>query len=103
MTQVVRGVHPPIFKKFSDWKIFKILPFPEKFLLVIDHKFRISPLFSSVSVHSPLFCENYYFSPTLKNSPCFRKIPLLFTYFMCISFPPYFDHAYARTGHPCEL
>ena len=29
------------------------------------------------------------FPPTLKNSPlCFIKIHLLFTYFMCISFPP---------------
>src|SRR6218665_267065 len=33
----------------------------------------------------PLFRENYY-------SPCFRQIQLLFTYFTCISFPPYFDH-----------
>src|SRR6218665_4194661 len=82
------------------WKIFKILPFPEKFLDFHPPKFLMTffsqrpqisnfpPIFP-VSVHFPLFRKNYYFPPTLKNlPPCFRKIHLLFTYFMCISFPP---------------
>ena len=94
----VRGVHPPwcIFPSVSDSPLFskkfptvenfqnfnlsfsrKILDFhPPKFLmtffLVIDHKFCNSPLFSLFQYISPLF----------------RKIHLLFTYFMCISFPP---------------
>jgi len=32
--------------------------------------------------------------------PCFRQIHLLFTYFTCISFPPYFDHD-AFMHHQC--
>jgi len=77
--------------------IFKILPFPEKFirfhppkfsddlllLLVIDHEFRISPLFQYIS---PLFRENYYFLPTLKNfPPVLGKSPafyILYVYFV---------------------
>ena len=85
---------PPIFEKFS-----KCYPFPEKFLefhptffLVIDHKFWISPLFSLFQYICPLFSKNYYFSLLWQISPCFTQIHLLFTYFMCISFPPYFDH-----------
>ena len=58
--------------------------------LVLDHKFRISSLFRG---------ENYYFPLLLKMSPCFRKIHLLFSYFMCASFPPYFDHD-AFLHHP---
>ena len=95
---------PPIFEKFSDSrKLFTILPIPEKFLdfhppkflitfsFYFSHRPQISnfPLFSLFQYISPLFRENYYFHPTLKNfSPCFRKIHLLFTCFMCISFPP---------------
>ena len=77
-------------------KIFKIVPFPEKFLdfhlpkflmnfLVIDHKFRISPYFPCFSTF-PLYRENYYFPPTfknvppvLKNSPAFY---MLYVYFV---------------------
>src|SRR6218665_3833392 len=84
-------------------KMLTILPFPEKFLdfhppkflmtffLVIDHKFRISPLFP----------ENYSFPLLLQISPCFRQIHLLFTYFTCI-FPPYFDHD-AFMHHPMHV
>src|SRR6218665_535441 len=62
-----------------------MLPFPENAFLVNDHKFRISPL----SVHFPLVSRKLFFPHCFeKISPCFRKIPLLFTYFMCISFPP---------------
>src|SRR6218665_79137 len=62
----------------------------ELFSLVIDHKFRNSSLFSLFQYISPLFPENYYFPPTLTNIPRFPKIHLLFTCFMCISFPPTF-------------
>ena len=97
-----RGVHPhsetmmhfsPCFR-FSPYfreifGLFTILPFHEKFLdflppkflmtffLVIDHKFRISPLFR----------ENHSFPPTLTNFPppvldkftCFLHILLVFS------------------------
>src|SRR6218665_474280 len=67
-------------------KIFKILPFPEiffdlhplKFLMAsFSHRPQISnvpPIFP-VSVHFPLFRENYYFPTTctLKNFPLFSK------------------------------
>src|SRR6218665_406795 len=55
------------------------------FFLVIDHKFRISPLFSLFQYIPPCFAKIFlspYFS---KFPPCFRQIHLLFTYFMCIS------------------
>src|SRR6218665_2501709 len=79
-----------------------MLPFPEQFssakisddlFLVIDHKFQISPFppILTVSVHFPPVSQKLLFPPTFdKFSPCFRKINLLFTYFMCISFPPTF-------------
>src|SRR6218665_179052 len=91
----------PLFSKTFQtlWTIFKILPFPEKcldfhppkFLMTFfSHRAQISnfPLFSLFQYISPLFRENYYFPLTFINSPrCFRNIHLLFTYFMCISFP----------------
>src|SRR6218665_3628819 len=57
------------------------------FFLVIDHKFRISPLFSLFQYISPCFAK-IIFSPYFYNFfSCFRQIHLLFTYFTCI-FPP---------------
>jgi len=83
---------PPIFDKFSDSvENFQNLTFPAKIsddLFVIDHKFRISPYF----LWFPSVSRKLFFPPLWKISPCFRKIHLVFTYFMCISFPPYFDH-----------
>ena len=93
----------PLFsKKFQTlWKIFKILPFPEKsldfhtskflmtFLLVIDRKFRVPPYFPffPVSVHFPpcfakIIISPYFeiFSPVFKKYTCFLHI--------CITFPP---------------
>jgi len=63
----------------------------------------IFPSIFPVSVHFPLFRENYYFPTTLKNVPS-EKNHLLFTYFMCI-FPllwPWCIYASpnARTGRP---
>jgi len=85
-------------KRFSSAQI------SDDFFLVIDHKFQISLPIFPVSVHCPLlFRENYYFALLFKISPpCFRKIHLLFTYFMCISFPPYFDHD-AFMHHPMHV
>src|SRR6218665_2940093 len=107
----------PIFsfqKSFQTLsKISKILPFPEKFsrflsakisddlFLVIDHKFRISPYFPCFSTFPPVW-RKLLFSPTFKNFPSFRKIHLLFTYFMYISFPSYFDHD-AFMHHPMHV
>ena len=53
------------------------------FFLVIDHKFiRIPPYFSCLSTFPPLFRKNYYLPLFWKIPPCFRKIHLLFTYFV---------------------
>ena len=110
---VSRGVHPPwghdafppvsdfplIFKKFSN----SVENFPNFTLsrknfrfssakisydlfLVINHKFRISFLFSLFQYIFPSVSRKLLFHPYI--SLCFRKIHLLFTYFMCISFPP---------------
>src|SRR6218665_2212822 len=113
---LTRGVHPseammhfppvsdfpPIFEKCSDSvENFQNVTFSRKMsrfssakisddlFLVIDHKFRISLCFGTFP---PCFAK-IIISPLLsKMSPCFRIIHLLFTYFMCISFPPCFDH-----------
>src|SRR6218665_2391855 len=106
----------PLFSKHFQtlWKICNILPFPEKFLdfhrpkflmtsfLVIDHKFRISPLFSLFQYISPLFLEIYYYSPTLKNFPPVLDKITFFLHTLCISFPPYFDHD-AFMHHPMRV
>src|SRR6218665_1765553 len=90
MPRVSRGVHPPetmmhfppvsdfppIFENFSDSEEnfhnftfsrqisgFSSAEISDDLFLVIDHKFRISSLFSLFQYISPLFCENYYFSP----------------------------------------
>src|SRR6218665_113937 len=95
----------PYFRKiFRLYKIFSILPFPEKFLDFHLPKFLIT-FFSSTTnfefpSYFPCFCtfppcfEKILFPSLLFTiSPfCFRKIHLLFTYFLCMSFPTYFDH-----------
>jgi len=96
---------PTIFEKLSDSvenfqnvtfsrKIFRFssAKISDDFFLAIDHKFRISPYFPCFSKFPPV-SRKLVFPPLLwKMSPCFREIHLLFTYFMCISFPTYFDH-----------
>src|SRR6218665_1353342 len=74
-----------------------MLPFPEKcldfhppkFLMTFfSHRPQISN-FSPVSVNFPPVSRKLLFPLYFqKCPPCFRKIHLLFTYFMCISFPP---------------
>src|SRR6218665_1264366 len=89
---------PPYFQKifrlcgkFPD-KIFDFHPtkFVMTFFFFLSHQPQISnfPLFFLFCYISPLFCESYYFPLLSKFLPCFRKIHLVFTYFMCISFPP---------------
>src|SRR6218665_443874 len=57
-----------------------------------SHPPQISNFPPIIPVHFlPCFAK-IIIPPTLKNPPCFGKIQLLFTYFMCISSPPYFDH-----------
>src|SRR6218665_893914 len=59
------------------------------FLLVIDHKFRISPLFSVFQYISPLFGENYYFPPPLNNFPPILEKFTCFLRTLCVfPFPP---------------
>ena len=115
----VRGVHPPeammhfplvskftpisekflrLRRKFSRFYLFRQHFFdfhPLKFLmtfLVIDYKFRNSFLISLFHSLPPI-------SKKIRNSPYFFKIPplfrnifVVFTYFVCFLFPPYFDH-----------
>ena len=72
------------------------------FFLVIDHKFRISPLFSLFQYISPLFREHVSFPPTFPNFPPllgkFTCFLILYVYF----FPPYFDHD-AFMHHPMHV
>ena len=64
-------------EKISDFHLAKFLM---TFFLILFRKIYYSPYFQ-------------------KFPPCFRIIRQLFTYFMCISFPPYFDHD-AFMHHP---
>src|SRR6218665_1669285 len=106
----------PIFEKKSDSvenflnftfsrkiSLFSFAKISDDLFLVIDHKFRIPPPIFSVSVHFPLVSRKLLFPPHFsKFHPCFTKIHLLLTYFMCISFPPYFDHD-AFMHHPMHV
>ena len=77
-------------RKISRFSSAKI---SDDLFLVIDHKFQISPVFP-VPVHFPPVSRKLLFLPYFDKFPlCFRKFHQLFAYFMCISFPPYFDHA----------
>src|SRR6218665_2065323 len=82
----------PLFQKNfrTFWKIFKILPFPEKFLHFHPQKFLMTffshrpqifefpPIFA-VSVHFPPVSRKLFFTPYFsKCPPCFRQIHLLF-------------------------
>ena len=120
-TYLDRGVHPilkqwcivlpvsdlpPISETFFELreKCSQLYLFPKKFsifirqifwrpffLLVIDHKFRMSPLFSLFQYIFSIFI-NFSFPPTFTNfPPLFRKIYVL--YILSVFFvSPYFDH-----------
>src|SRR6218665_1870370 len=57
------------------------------------HISNFPPIFP-VSGHFPPVSRKLLSPPYFSKFPslCFRKIHLLFTYFLCISFTPYFDH-----------
>ena len=95
---------PPVSKKFSDsTENFPNFTFSRKYFLIfisqnfwwlflVNHKFRISPLFSLFQYISPLFQQNYSFPPTLTISPLFSANLRVF-YIPCVfRFPPYFYH-----------
>ena len=107
----------PYFRKIFRLcgKFSKFLPFPEKFLDFHPPKFLMALFQSSTTTFEfppislfqyiiPLFREKLLFLPYFdKFSSCFRKIHLLnFTCFVCISFPPYFDHD-AFMHHPMHV
>src|SRR6218665_3546872 len=113
---VYRGVHPPetmihfppcfrfppIFEKISDsvenFPNFTfsrtIFPFSSAkishdLFLVIDHKFRISPLFFHASVHFPSVSRKLLFPPTFTNfPPVFEKVTCFLHAFCVFRFPP---------------
>jgi len=91
-------ISPLFSKNFQTGKFSqKISRFPSAKIsddlsfLVIDHKFRISPLFSLFQYISP-FSRKLLFPPTFKNSPPVLEKFTCFLHTLCISFPPYFDH-----------
>src|SRR6218665_117891 len=106
----------PLFSKNfrTQRKIFKLLPFLEKFLdfhppkflmtffLVIDHKFRISPYFCCFSTFPPCFAK------IILSPPTFTNFTLVLGKFTCLIlhtlrvFPPYFDHD-AFVHHPMHV
>src|SRR6218665_2538733 len=67
------------FPPISDFPLF----------LVIDYKFRIFPYFPCFSTFPPLFRENYYFLPTLRNfHPVFKKFTGSLHTLCVFRFPP---------------
>src|SRR6218665_1976909 len=76
------------FSKFylfpKNLLIFNPLKFLMTFFLVIEPQISNPPYFPCFSTFPPVFAKiitSPYFSQFL---PCFRKIDLLFTYFLCI-------------------
>src|SRR6218665_247603 len=86
----------PLFPKdfLTPWKISQILPFPEKlsrfhppkflmtFFLVINHKFRIPPVFAN-SIHFPPISTKLFFPPYFcKIPPDFVKLTCFYILYM---------------------
>ena len=128
----LRGVHPPwdhdafsprfrfppIFEKFSDSvenfpnfsssrNFFPIFIRKNFWWPFFSHRPQItdSPLcFPCFGTLFPLCFAKIIISPLLsKLPPCFWNINLLFTCFLCISFPPYFDHDAFMHHHPMHV
>src|SRR6218665_804819 len=88
---------PPYFRKsfLTFWKIYKILPFPDKISHFHPQKFLTTIFFTSTTNFGfpPFFaCFTAFPSDSRKFiippllfyiPPCFRKILQLFTYFTC--------------------
>src|SRR6218665_2882709 len=94
---------PPISEKFSNFlNFFYNFTFSRKIsllssakisdhlFLVIDHKFRISPLFSLYQYISPLFRPNYSFPLLLQISPPVSGKFTCFLHTLRVFFSPYF-------------
>jgi len=95
-------IFQPIFGKFSDSvenltnftfsrqiSRFSSAKISYDLFLVIGHKFRISPYFPCFSTFPPVVSQKCVFPSYFQEfPPCFRKIHLHFTYFICISIPP---------------
>jgi len=116
-------MHFPLCFRFSPYfpKIFRLCGkfskcylFPKFFSIFICQNFWwpclvIDPLFSLFQHISPLFCENYYFPPTLKNSPMFSKYSpafyILYVYFVYPLLWPWCIYASpnARTDAPVSF
>ena len=75
-----------------------MLPFPDKYFTFSSAKIS-DDLFL---VQFPPVSQKLLFPLLSKIPPCFQKIHLLFTYFMCILFPLYFDHD-AFMHHPMHV
>src|SRR6218665_147785 len=86
--------------RFSSAKI------SDDLFLVIDHKFRISllpPYFPCFSTFSPSCPKTIISPPTFTNfTTVLEKFTCFFTHFMCILFPPCFDHD-AFMHHPMHI
>src|SRR6218665_2329093 len=80
-------------KDFSQFHLFAIRKISDDLFFKSPTTNLEFPPISPVSLYFPLFRENYYSSlPTFTNyPPVFEKLTCFFTYFMCISFPPYSD------------
>src|SRR6218665_220174 len=103
----------PIFEKFSEsvenFPSFtfsrKICPFSSAKIsddLFFSHRPQISNFPLCFGTFPPV-SQKLLFPPYFQNFPlCFRKIHLLFTCFLCISFPPYFYHN-AFLHHPMHV
>ena len=110
-----RDVHPPDAMMHS--LCFKFPLFPKKVLDSVENvsnftfsqkisrfssakmffshlpQFFLFPTIFAVSIHFPLFQEILLFpSYFSKFPPIYVKFTMLFIYFKCFSFPPYFDH-----------
>src|SRR6218665_1713676 len=102
-------MRPPPCLGFSPYfqKIFRIFgkKFPFSSAKISDDLFlfRISPLFSLFRhISTSCFPKIINYPYFQKFPPCFRKTHLLFTCFLCISFPPYFHHD-AFMNHPMHV
>src|SRR6218665_2774577 len=105
---------PPTLEQFSDSvENFQNFKFSRKIsrlssVKISDDFFSHRPQISNFPLFSLFQCISLCFAKIIispyfeKFPPCFRKIHLLFTYLMCISFPPYFDHD-AFMHHPMHV
>src|SRR6218665_1806564 len=78
--------------------LFQISSYFRKILRLCENFFEFPPYFSCFSTFPPV-SGNFLFPPYFSKCPPVLEKFTCFTYFMCISFPPYFDHD-AFMHHP---